>query len=282
MTTSAINTSANNTSAITMSANTADQVAGSKLQAERQRQIYRVALRNGSVDVSELARQFDVTPETIRRDLSELQDHGVIRRVHGGAVLVERNHYEPTVGARDVQNAAEKAAIAKMALDEIPASGSVMIDSGSTGLKLAECFRVEPNVHVVTNSLITALTLVQRGVSELTVLGGGVRANTLAMVDAATVEAIRLIRVDVLFISCDGLSFQRGLTTPLRAEWEVKRAMIASARRVVALVDQSKLGTDLMYSYADLDDLDVLITDSRVDTETVSLIAGKGVEVRRA
>lgn len=266
-----------------MTALSFDEVsAGSRLQPERQRGIHNLAQRNGSVDVAELARRFDVTPETIRRDLSELQAQGLLRRVHGGAVLVERNHYEPTLSARNVQNLDEKLAIAKMALDEIPANGSVMIDSGSTGQKLAEFFPGDRNVHVVTNSLPTALTLAQRGVNEITVLGGGVRINTLAMVDAATVEAVRLIRVDVLFISCDGLSFQRGLTAPLRAEWEVKRAMIDSARRIVALVDQSKLGNDLMYSYADLEDLDVLITDRRADDEAVSLIAGRGVDVRRA
>jgi DeoR family transcriptional regulator, fructose operon transcriptional repressor len=158
----------------------------------------------------------------------------------------------------------------------------VIVDSGSTGQRFAEVFPVDRRVHVVTNSLITASTLVRRGVAELTVLGGGVRTNTFAMVDAASAAAVRALRVDVLFISCDGLSFQRGLTTPYRDESVLKRAMIESARRVVAMVDQSKFGNDQMFSYAPLDEIDVLVTDTRVDDDAVAVLAEHDIEVRRA
>jgi DeoR family fructose operon transcriptional repressor len=130
--------------------------------------------------------------------------------------------------------------------------------------------------------LITASTLVRRGVRELTVLGGGVRTNTFAMVDATTVATVRELRVDALFISCDGLSFQRGLTTPYREESLLKRAMIESARRVVALVDQSKFGNDQMFAYAALDEIDVLITDTRVDDDALLVLAEHDLEVRCA
>ena len=132
------------------------------------------------------------------------------------------------------------------------------------------------------NSLTTALTLARRGVSQLTVLGGGVRTNTFAMVDASVVESVRRLRADVLFISCDGMSLERGLTTPYREEALVKRAMIESARWVVALVDHSKFGNDQMYGYAGFEDIDVLITDSRVTDEEVRVLAERDVEVIRA
>jgi DeoR family fructose operon transcriptional repressor len=261
---------------------TTTEPGGSRLQHHRQREIYVLALKQGSVDVADLARQFDVTTETIRRDLSDLQDRQLLRRVHGGAVPVERRNHEPMVDARDMQNAAEKLRIGREAIREVPNDGSVIIDSGSTGQRFAEVFPVDRAVHVLTNSLISAATLARRGVSRLTVLGGGVRTNTFAMVDASTVDAVRALRVDVLFISCDGLSFQRGLTTPYRDEALVKRAMIESARRVVAIVDQSKLGNDQLYSYAALDELDVLVTDSRVDDDAVAVLSEHDVEVRRA
>jgi DeoR family fructose operon transcriptional repressor len=255
---------------------------GTKLQHHRQREIYVLALRSGSVDVSELARRFDVTTETIRRDLSDMQERQLLRRVHGGAVLFERLDHEPMVDARDMLNAEEKLRIGREAIREVPEHGSVMIDSGSTGQRLAEVFPVDRRIHVVTNSLITASTLVRRGVSELTVLGGGVRTNTFAMVDAASAEAVRALRVDTLFISCDGLSFQRGLTTPYRDESLLKRAMIESSRRVVAMVDQSKFGNDQMFSYAALDEIDVLVTDTRVDDDALAVLAEHDIEVRRA
>jgi DeoR family transcriptional regulator, fructose operon transcriptional repressor len=262
---------------------TASEGNGTRLQHHRQREIYVLALKQGSVDVADLAGRFEVTTETIRRDLSDLQQRQLVQRVHGGAVPVERHYHEPMVDARDMQNAAEKLRIGREAIREVPDHGSVIIDSGSTGQRFAEVFPVDRQVHVVTNSLITASTLARRGgAADLTVLGGGVRTNTFAMVDASTVAAVRALRVDVLFISCDGLSSTRGLTTPYRDESLVKRAMIESARRVVALVDQSKIFNDQLFSYAALDEIDVLVTDTRVDDDAVAVLTDHDIEVLRA
>jgi DeoR family transcriptional regulator, fructose operon transcriptional repressor len=252
------------------------------LQAERHRLMHRLALKNGSVDVSELAQRFDVTTETIRRDLSELQERGLLRRVHGGAVPVEQRSHEPMVDARDMLNADEKVAIGRLASLEVPRGGTIVIDSGSTGQRLAEALSVDADAHIMTNSLITALTLARRGVKQLSVLGGSVRTNTFAMVDAQTIEAIRAMRVDVLFISCDGLSLNRGLTTPYREEHLVKRAMIESARRVVALVDHSKFGNDQTFCFAGLHEIDVLVTDSRATNDEVEILTEADIDVRRA
>jgi DeoR family transcriptional regulator, fructose operon transcriptional repressor len=252
------------------------------LQIERHRLVYRLALKNGSVDVSDLAQRFDVTTETIRRDLSELQERGLLRRVHGGAVPVEQRDHEPMVDARDMLNAEEKVAIGRLASLEVPQGGTIVIDSGSTGQRLAEALSVEADAHIMTNSLITALTLARRGVKQLSVLGGSVRTNTFAMVDAQTIEAVRAMRVDVLFISCDGLSLNRGLTTPYREEHLVKRAMIESARRVVALVDHSKFGNDQTFCFAGLHEIDVLVTDKRATNDEVEILTEADIEVRRA
>jgi DeoR family transcriptional regulator, fructose operon transcriptional repressor len=249
---------------------------------ERQQEIYLLALKNGTVDVSELARLFEVTTETIRRDLSDLQARQLVRRVHGGAVPVERLHHEPMVEARGALNNEEKLAIGQQAVSQVPDRGSVMIDSGSTGQRFADVFPATTNLQVVTNSLVTALTLARRGVTELTVLGGAVRNQTYAMVDASVVGAVRSMRPDVLFISCDGLSMERGLTTPYREECLVKRAMIESARWIVALVDHSKFGNDQLFGYCELDEIDVLITDSRTTDDEVRLLESHSIEVIRA
>ena len=255
---------------------------GTKLQHDRQHAIYMLALREGSVDVGDLARRHGVTTETIRRDLSDMQSRQLLRRVHGGAIVMERGNHEPLVEARDMVNAEEKLRIATMAVDETPEHGSVIIDSGSTGNRLAEVFPVDRDVHVVTNSLVTALTLSRRGVRELTVLGGAVRTKRLAMVDETTRDELRPMSVDVLFMSCDGLSFQHGLTTPYREEYTIKRAMIERARRVVALVDSSKFHNVQMFSFASFDEIDVLVTDGRVDPEDVEVLTGHGIDVKRA
>jgi DeoR family transcriptional regulator, fructose operon transcriptional repressor len=255
---------------------------GARLQHDRQRAIYMLALQQGSVDVGDLARRHGVTTETIRRDLSDMQSRQLLRRVHGGAVPVERMNHEPLIEARDMVNAEEKLRIATLAAKEIPDRGSVIIDSGTTGQRLAEVFPVERDVHVVTNSLLTALTLSRRGVNELTVLGGAVRTKRHAMVDDTTRSELRPMSVDVLFMSCDGLSFQHGLTTPYREEHMIKRAMIERARRVVALVDYSKFGNVQMFSFAEFDEIDVLITDARADPDAVEALTSHGIIVHCA
>jgi DeoR family fructose operon transcriptional repressor len=258
---------------------TASQPGGVRLQHDRQRAIYMLALSEGSVDVADLARRFGVTTETIRRDLSDMQGRQMLRRVHGGAVPVERMSHEPMVEARDTVNAEEKLRIGSLAVAEVPERGSVIIDSGSTGQRLAQVFPVERDVHVVTNSLITALTLARRGLRDLTVLGGAVRTQRLAMVDETTGAELQDMAIDVLFFSCDGLSFKHGLTTPYREEYTVKRAMMKRANRVVALVDQSKFGNVQMFSFAAFDEIDVVVTDSRVDPEAVDFLKDRDISV---
>jgi DeoR family fructose operon transcriptional repressor len=261
---------------------TMSQPGGTRLQHDRQQGIYMLALSQGSVDVGDLARRYGVTTETIRRDLSDMQGRQMLRRVHGGAVPVERMNHEPMVDARDMVNADEKLRIATKALAEVPERGSVIIDSGSTGARLAEVFPVDRDVHVVTNSLVTALTLSRRGLRDLTVLGGTVRTKRLAMVDETTPAELQHMAIDVLFMSCDGLSFQHGLTTPYREEHTIKRAMMKRAHRVVALVDQSKFGNMQMFSFAKFDEIDVLVTDTRVDPEAAEFLASHGMTVHRA
>jgi DeoR family fructose operon transcriptional repressor len=202
--------------------------------------------------------------------------------VHGDAVPVERMNHEPMVEARDMVHAEEKLRIATTAAAEVPERGSVIIDSGSTGQRLADVFPVERDVHVVTNSLLTALTLSRRGLQQLTVLGGAVRTKRHAMVDDTARDELRHMAIDVLFMSCDGLSFQHGLTTPYREERTIKRAMIECSRRVVAMVDHSKFGNVQMFSFAAFDEIDVLVTDTRADADAVDVLTSYGIAVHRA
>jgi len=255
---------------------------GPKLQHDRQHAIYMLALRDGSVDVADLAQRHDVTTETIRRDLSDLQGQQLLRRVHGGAIPVERVHFEPLIENREVVHAAEKLRIATRAIEFVPERGSVILDGGSTNHRLAQVFPVERDVHVVTNSLLIALTLSRRGLRELTVLGGSVRTKRLSMVDETTAEALRHLAIDALFFSCDGLSFQHGLTTPYREERSIKRAMMSCARETIALVDHSKFGNVQMFSFAAFEEIDVLITDDRADDDAVAILAGHDLKILRA
>ncbi|MBR8744662.1 DeoR/GlpR family DNA-binding transcription regulator [Nocardiopsis sp. MG754419] len=229
---------------------------------ERQKVILERARRDGRVDVTGLASEFDVTYETIRRDLTALERHGVLRRVHGGAIPVERLGFEPALNVRDSVMTEEKERIAKAALSELPEEGAVLLDAGSTTGRLAEQLPTDRELTVVTNSLSIALTLTTRNNINLMLLGGRLRNRTQASVDAWALRSLAESYVDVAFMATNGVSVERGLTTPDPAEAEVKRAMIASARRAVLLADHTKVGNDHFARFANVEDLDLILTDT--------------------
>lgn len=248
-------------------------------QSERQREIVALTLKSGRVEVADLSERFGVTTETVRRDLSELQEQRVVRRVHGGAVPWEQPGFEPLLSVRNDQHDGEKRRLAQRAVAELPATGTIIIDSGSTLLRLAAAIPPTCELRVVTNSLAIAQVLAEHKSGDVIVIGGKVRKNTMAMVDADAVAAVEPMRVDTLFISSDAFSPQTGLTTPYREEAALKSAMIRSAERVVALVDHTKVGRDHFIRFAQWPDIDVLITNTEVHPDVVAAIEAAGTTV---
>lgn len=248
-------------------------------QEERHAAIIERARSEGRVDVAELAAEFDVTPETVRRDLTSLERHGVLRRVHGGAIPVERLGFEPGVSARDQQMAAEKDRIAEAALAELPDEGAILLDAGTTTARLANRLPSDRELTVVTNAVPIAATLSARPNITVLTTGGRVRGRTLAMVDAWALSALDGMYVDVAFVGTNGISVERGLTTPDVAEAAVKTAMLAAARRVVVLADHTKVGSDCFARFGALDDVDTFVTDDGLDVTVASDIQAAGPRV---
>ncbi|WP_131742877.1 DeoR/GlpR family DNA-binding transcription regulator [Actinomadura roseirufa] len=248
---------------------------------ERQQAILEQARAAGKVDVVTLAEQFGVTTETIRRDLTVLERAGTLRRVHGGAIMAERLGFEPGLAARDAVLTEEKERIAKAALNELPADGSIIIDAGTTTSRFVHLLPADRELTVIVNSPPHATTLATRPNLNVIMLGGRVRGRTLATVDDWVLQPLANLWVDVAFMATNGASAARGLTTTDQAEAAVKRAMIASSRRRVLLADHTKLGTDYLVRFGALSDIDVLVTDTRLEQETAAEIAALGPEVIR-
>lgn len=249
---------------------------------ERHQAILDRSRQDGRVEVATLAAELAVTPETIRRDLSTLERQGLVRRVHGGAIPVERLGIEPGVGLREGLLVAEKERIAKAALDEVPEDGSILLDAGTTTVRLAELLPAERPVTVVTHSLTVATVLAPRPNVTLHLVGGTVRGRTLAAVGPWAVRELSEVQVDVAFVGTNGLTRERGLTTPDLAEAAVKRAVVRAGRRVVVLADHTKVGRDDFAQVAPLDAVDVLISDSGLDDELADHVSAGGPLVVRA
>ena len=248
-------------------------------QHERHTFIVDLARRTSRVEVADLAERLDVTPETIRRDLTVLERHGLVRRIHGGAVAIERFGFEPTLESRSRRHQVEKQRIAELATTLVPEHGSVLLDAGTTTAALAEVLPRGRELTVVTDSITIAGILARRTDIDLHLLGGRVRPRTLAAVGPWAVEALAGVHIDVAFIGTNGISVTRGLTTPEESEALTKKAMIAATARVVVLCDHSKIGTDHFHRFCDLDAVDTIVTDAGLDEETVAELASHGPEV---
>src|SRR5690606_20566624 len=249
---------------------------------ERQQAILALARSKGRGDVVALAEEFSVTTETIRRDLTVLERAGTVRRVHGGAMPVERLGFEPELAARDAVMTEEKQRIAKAALEELPAEGSIIVDAGTTTARFVQMLPTDRELTVIVNSPPHASVLAARPNLTVIILGGRVRGRTLATVDDWVLRPLADLWVDVAFMATNGCSVERGLTTSDQAEAAVKRAMIASSRRRVLLADRTKIGNDHLVRFADLSDIDVLITDTGLDTDLAADLAAVGPEIVRA
>lgn len=248
-------------------------------QSQRQREIAALTVEAGRVEVSDLAQRFNVTTETIRRDLSELQSQRVLRRVHGGATAWETSGFEPLLSKRGGQHGPEKERIALAAIRELPDGGSVIIDSGSTAGAFVDVIPAHTNLRFVTNSLLIARSLSERTDADVIVIGGKVRKNTLAMVDNQAIEAVEPLSVDTVFMSADAATAASGLTTPYREEAAWKKAIIRSARRVIMLLDHSKFGHDHFIRFAEWTDIDVLVTNTETSPDAVAAIEATGTTV---
>ncbi len=248
---------------------------------ERHREIAAAVRQHDRVTVHELATTFDVTPETIRRDLSELERRGLLRRTHGGAVRVERTSFAAPVTDAGRQNlfADEKAAIARAALDLVEEDSTIAIDAGTSTIKLAEQIGPDRHLTVVTYSLVVAGMLAGHPHVSVHLLGGQVVANSRSAVGPWTEELIDKLTLDAVFLSVDGVNVRHGITTHNVAEAAVKSKLMHAARSVVVLADSSKFGREEFARVAPLSDVDVVITNEGVDADHVGDIQDHGVNV---
>lgn len=246
---------------------------------ERYRSIVERVVGFGRASVNDLADDLDVTPETIRRDLSYLERQGLVRRVHGGAVPVGRVAIEPTVDSRNSSYVNEKSDIARAAIAEIPREGAIIVDAGTTTGRLLSLIPDNYELTVITNSVEHAMAIADKPNINTLLVGGRVRSRTLACVDQWAVDALSGVYADVAILGTNGISIERGLTTPDTAEANVKRAMMNSARRKVVLADHSKFGDDHFANFGAVQDVDVVITDKKTDVEFIKQLGSVDVPV---
>jgi DeoR family fructose operon transcriptional repressor len=210
-----------------------------------------------------------------------LERMGLVRRVHGGVVPpASLSLIEAGLRERDQVNPESKERIARAALEQLPSSGgTILLDAGTTTSRFAGLLPPDHELTVVTHGVPIAARLAGQRQIDLRLLPGRVRRTTQAAVGADTITALSQLRVDVAFLGTNGVTAEHGLTTPDPDEAAVKRALIASARRVVALADASKFGVETAVRFAAAGEIDVLVTDSDVSSADRRALTKAGVEV---
>lgn len=256
---------------------------GSLSAHERREAIARLVDADARVSVADLTVRFGVTDASIRRDLILLEETGRLRRIHGGAVSPTARVASGVYASKNRVRREEKGRIAAAAARLVAPGDVVMFDSGTTVASMAASIPAPlraPNAFTaVTWSLPVLDELGSWEAPHLVVVGGLYLPDYRAFVGPQAISALSELTADVVFLGCDGLSVDAGLTTPHVLVAEVGAVAAARARRVVALADGSKLGRAGFTPIVPLARLDVLITDAGADPERVDEIRAAGVEV---
>ena len=247
------------------------------LPAQRRRRLLELVVERGSVRVEEMSALFEVTGETIRRDLIWLEEQGQLQRSHGGAVTSQLT--ETTYENRLHEHEARKFAIAQHAKTLVHSGSTILVDSGTTTRYLAREIAGIDSLTVITNALTTALEFMGNEAITVVSTGGTIRTATLGAVGSIAESTLDSIRVDHVFLATHGFSAEFGLTYPDFSEAAVKKAMIRSGREVTLLADSSKWGRDSLVKVAALTAVDRIITDSGLPDDGIAEIGALGVEL---
>ena len=249
------------------------------IPAERRRLILSRTRAAGVVSIQSLADDLGVSDLTVRRDLKRMADEGLLVRTRGGASMRdsaarELSYLEKTAEAHD-----EKVAIAAAAAGLIDAGDSVIIGPGTSTLELANQIKLVPDLTVVTNSLLVIDALMNVANIQVEATAGSLRRSIRALVGPLTEESLRSLRVNKVFMSGNGLSGKRGLTTPEVTVAASDRALAAAGDRRIVLADHTKIGKDTMWQTISAAEIDTLVTDDKASNSELDALRREGVEV---
>ncbi|MFZ5826037.1 MAG: DeoR/GlpR family DNA-binding transcription regulator [Bacillota bacterium] len=250
------------------------------LAATRRMRISQMIAEDGQVQVSELAKQLQVSDETIRRDLMELEQQGILQRNYGGAILTHLGQETlPPLEARQSVHQREKALIGRLAATLVGEGQVAILDAGSTTRQVARFLRTVPHLTVITNDLTIADELRSAKGIQVMVTGGYLKPRSRSLIGPEAVAAVRRYHADIAIIGATGISLERGMTASDIFEAEIKSAILQSARRRVVVADHSKLGHAHLATFAPAESIGCLVTGWQAPAPLVNSLMGLGVEV---
>ncbi|MCA9968730.1 MAG: DeoR/GlpR transcriptional regulator [Anaerolineales bacterium] len=254
------------------------------LPAQRIKSIFEDIKANGIRSVSDLSQKYEVSEMTVRRDLKQLEDQGLIMRTHGGAVPSSFASEEPQFIQKQVMHEAEKHQIARYAVEQFVRENDIISMEGGTSVaSMVAHMAGYQNITVMTHGLHTLVEL-QRIATGNTIIstGGFLRQVSNTFVGPVAEEHFTTFHANKVFLSATGWTAERGFTDPNMLEIQVKKAMIRSAKQIIMLIDSSKFGVVSLASFLDAFDVDHIVTDKRIPADVYAQFSKRDITVHIA
>lgn len=246
----------------------------------RREKILELLREQDTIMLKELEQLFpEVSSMTLRRDLDFFEKIGEAIRIRGGARHIKSlGTQEDLYALRAVKNPAAKERIARMAVGYVETGRSIFMDSGSTGMSFARALP-DLNLSILTGAPNVAMEVSKRYKPSVTLIGGPINRNTLSASGSQSLAFISNLNFDMAFLVASAFSADHGFTCGNSDECELKKAIAAKANRTIMMVDSSKFGKSMPYTFATLADIDVLITDAEPDEQVKALAEQSGTTV---
>ncbi|MDZ4742880.1 MAG: DeoR/GlpR family DNA-binding transcription regulator [Verrucomicrobiota bacterium] len=245
---------------------------------ERFQKITSLLDRKGRLSVQTLEKALGVSPATLRRDLTELEESGKLIRIHGGVMHPSYFNGEPSYEQKAQENRLDKQAIADTVIDLIPSNSSVFVDSGSTCMEIGRRLLRRKDLTIITNS-IPLLTAAHSTQAQVICIGGQLRVVNQALVGELSTQWMEQLSADFAILSSSGLSLERGATTTELTEAQMKKLFMKRAEKTILVVDASKWGQNRPVAFAQFEDFDYWITSEGIPDEHLKMVKRTGVQV---
>ena len=240
---------------------------------ERRQSLMEILRKQSGLRVPELAKALDVSEGTVRNDLNALEEEGRLKRVHGGAVLMEHDQFQNNSFVRRYKsNIAAKLAIARQAAILVNDGDSILLDASSTAYYLARELSGRNKLRVMTNGFEVARELAQNTSNMVILVGGVVNNDSSSVTGLLSEQIIAEMRIEKAFFSCSGFSIERGMTEVHFEEAQLKRKAIESSKQVYGLIDSSKIGKEYLTHFARPTQITHILTDSNITEEWQALL----------
>lgn len=248
------------------------------LPHERYKKLVEYLSEHGIIKIDKMTEIFDISVETARRDLNYLEKQGIINKIYGGAALIEKEVKEPANAERMSRYIEEKTAIGRKCAEFINDGDSILIEVGTTTLKVAEAIRAKKNLTVITNSIPVANELIDTDF-QLYIIGGKIRHDEGSISGAVSMLEMDNFHISKAILSAGGITAEHGLSDYNIEEALIRKKIIEQAKEVILVADSSKFGKDVLAHICPISDINLIITDKGLAHEEIRKFEEKNLKI---